>query len=105
MQTMIIIRRSIQCAMMTVFVMLVHTETNANDEIAAQLGEILKKARSAQGEIDLAAKLAANTKNEAVRAALGIVQFIRAFEGLSQDYYRFGMEPQRGISHKFANPL
>jgi len=91
--------------MMTVFVMLVHTETNANDEIAAQLGEILKKARSAQGEIDLAAKLAANTKNEAVRAALGIVQFIRAFEGLSQDYYRFGMEPQRGISHKFANPL
>ncbi len=98
MQTMIIIRRTIQCALITVFVMLVHTETNADDEIASQLGEILKKARSAQGEIDLAAKLAANTKNEAVRAALGIVQFIRAFEGLSQDYYRFGMEPQRGIS-------
>ena len=101
MQTMTIIRRRIQYAsilLLGIFSLQVNTFARDEDQVAAQLCEILYQGRLAQGEVELQAKLAANTKAQAVRASLGIVQFIKAVETLSQDYYRFGMEPQRVIS-------
>ena len=53
--------------------------------LRSMLSEILYQGRLVQGEVELQAKLAANTKAEAVRASLGIVQFIKAVEALSQD--------------------
>ena len=82
----------------------------ADEQIANQLCEILYQGRSEQGEIDLEKKLALDPKNETVLASLGAVRFVRAVEELSQEYYRFGMEPQRGIANgnmllqKTANP-
>lgn len=101
MQTTIFSRRRIPSVILAfVTVLATHACTHAQkeDPIAVQLCEILYQGRFAQGEIELAAKLATNAKNEAIRASLGIVQFVKAVEELSQDYYRFGMEPQRGIA-------
>ena len=114
MLTTIIIRRRIQSAMLALsFVLAMHDCTHAQkeDPIANQLCEILYQGRLAQGENELEAKLAANPKNEAIRASLGVVQFVKAVQDLSQDYYRFGMEPQRGIAignmlmQKTGNPI
>ncbi len=101
MLTTIFSRRRIQSVLLVlVSVFATHSCTHAQkeDPIAVQLCEILYQGRLTQGEIELEAKLAANAKNEAIRASLGIVQFVKAVEELSQDYYRFGMEPQRGIA-------
>lgn len=70
----------------------------ADDQTANELCDVLYSGSLAQGETELEAKLAKNSGDEAKRASLGIVQFIRAVELLSQDYYRFGVEPQRGIA-------
>lgn len=101
MQKTTIFRRRIQYALIalsSIFSQQVLTDARADDQVATRLCDILYQGRLAQGEIELQAKLAANTKGEALRASLGIVQFIKAVEELSQDYYRFGMEPQRGIA-------
>ena len=82
-----------------------------DDQTAKELGEILYSGRLAQGEIELEAKLAKSVGDESTRASLGIIQFIKAIEELSQDYYRFGVEPQRGIAvgnmlvPRTANPI
>ena len=70
----------------------------ADDQTAKELCEVLYSGRLAQGESELEAKLARNAGDAANRASLGIVQFIKAVEELAQDYYRFGVEPQRGIA-------
>ncbi len=83
----------------------------ADNQTAKELCDILYSGRLAQGETELVAKLAKNEEDAATRASLGIVQFIKAVEELSQDYYRFGVEPQRGIAvgnmlvPRTANPI
>ena len=83
----------------------------ADNQTAKELCDILYSGRLAQGETELVAKLAKNDEDAATRASLGIVQFIKAVEELSQDYYRFGVEPQRGIAvgnmlvPRTANPI
>ena len=72
--------------------------TIADDKVEDQLAEFLYQGRLAQGETELEAKLKQDPNNSTVRASLGIVQFVKALEGLTQDYYRYGMEPQRRIA-------
>ena len=67
----------------------------AQDSIPDKLAEFLYQGDLIQGEKYLEARLAENSNEEVSRASLGIVQFMSAIEGLAQDYYRFGLAPQR----------
>lgn len=79
--------------------------TVADDQAAKMLGEIIYSGRLAQGENELEAKLARNDADAAIRASLGIIQFLQAVEGVLQDYYRFGVGQQRGIVWPMRLPL
>lgn len=68
----------------------------ASDEEASKvLQRYCKDAKLEEGEAALSEMLSANPKDQSARACLGITQFLRAIEGLSQDLYRFGFAPER----------
>ncbi|MDQ5968058.1 MAG: hypothetical protein QG625_4215, partial [Cyanobacteriota bacterium erpe_2018_sw_39hr_WHONDRS-SW48-000098_B_bin.30] len=45
----------------------------------------------AKGEVDLTARLESHPKDDQARFGLGVLQFLQAVEGLSQDLYRYGL--------------
>lgn len=74
----------------------------ADDEAAKVLQSYAKDAKLEEGEAALAKMLKANPKDQSARACLGIMQFLRAIEGLSQDYYRFGFGPESRAFYSFG---
>lgn len=54
--------------------------------------ERLRAGALAQLEQELSARLTASPFDDQVRLALGMTQFLRAVEGLGQDFYRHGLE-------------
>lgn len=83
------------CLVGLVIIVVASLATYAQDSVPDKLAEFLYHGDLVQGEKYLETRLASDSKEEVSRAALGIVQFMSAIEGLAQDYYRFGLAPQR----------
>lgn len=60
------------------------------------LGEkFLLEGKLADGETALAAAVKQNPRDAQARFGLGVVQFVRAVERMTQSFYRFGLQPDR----------
>src|SRR5688572_17211186 len=60
------------------------------------LESFLEQGKLADGEVALTNELKHHPRDDQARFGLGVVQFLRAIESLSQDFYRFGMNDSSG---------
>lgn len=65
----------------------------------APLSEYLSSGRLADGELALSARLETRTGDQQTRFSLGVVQFLRAVEGLAQAGYRYGVRAEQGQAY------
>lgn len=57
--------------------------------------EHVKDGKLVAGEKEFDGLLQKTPQDNGIRVPLGVLQFLRAIEGLGQDYYRYGLDPSR----------
>lgn len=65
----------------------------------APLSEYLTSGRLADGELALSARLETRPGDQQTRFSLGVVQFLRAVEGLARSGYRYGVRADQGQAY------
>lgn len=65
------------------------------------LESFLEQGKLADGEVALTNELRKHPHDDQARFGLGVVQFLRAIESLSQDFYRFGLNDSSGRGFNF----
>jgi hypothetical protein len=90
--------RNTLCSLVVSFVFLLTSQPVllASEEISPvnRLEQLVNRAECEKGEAEFQEWLEREPTNESVRGCLGIIQFLRAFEAVGQDVYRFGIRPQ-----------
>lgn len=64
---------------------------------APRVEKYLLKGNLDDGELILASELDENPKDDQLRFGLGMLQFLRAIEGLAQDLHRYGLRDHSGV--------
>lgn len=98
----------LRLAVAAVLALLVAVPARADTPVPQLMGDRLRAGELQLLEQDLTSKLASAPKDDQIRFALGAARFIRVIERLSQNMYRYGLQPPREVANNlpfFRFPL
>ncbi len=72
---------------------------NAQADHSERLNELLSQGKLAEAETEFAKAASDDPDDQQAKLAVGLVQFVRAIEGLAQDQYRYG------LFHQYASNI